>query len=76
MFLVAARTLASEVAEDDLSQGRIFPPLARIRDISAAIATSVAGVAYDAGLAAAPHPGDLRAFVERQMYDPGYEAYA
>jgi malate dehydrogenase (oxaloacetate-decarboxylating)(NADP+) len=75
MFLVAARTLASEVAEDDLSQGRIFPPLARIRGISAAIATSVAGVAYDAGLAAAPHPGDLRALVERQMYDPGYEAY-
>lgn len=76
MFLVAARTLASEVAEDDLSQGRIFPPLARIRGISAAIATSVAGIAYDAGLAAAPHPGDLRAVVERQMYDPVYEAYA
>jgi len=75
MFLVAARTLASEVAEDDLSQGRIFPPLARIRGISAAIATSVAGVAYDAGLAA-PHPGDLHALVERQMYDPDYEAYA
>ena len=76
MFLVAARTLASEVADDDLSQGRIFPPLARIRGISAAIATSVAGVAYEAGLAAAPHPGDLHAFVERQMYDPDYEAFA
>jgi malate dehydrogenase (oxaloacetate-decarboxylating)(NADP+) len=75
MFLVAARTLASEVAEDDLSQGRVYPPLARIRAISAAIAAAVAGVAYDAGLAAEPHPGDLRAFIEAQMYDPEYEAY-
>ena len=75
MFLVAARTLAAEVVEGDLSQGRIFPPLARIRAISAAIATAVAGIAYDTGLAAEPHPRDLRAFIEQQMYDPAYEAY-
>ena len=76
MFLVAARTLAAEVAEDDLAQERVYPPLARIRAISAAIATAVAGVAYESDLAAEPHPGDLRAFMEGQMYDPRYETYA
>lgn len=76
MFLVAARTLASEVVDADLSQGRIYPPLARIREISAAIATAVATEAYDAGLAAEPHPGDLGAFIERQMYEPRYDTYA
>jgi malate dehydrogenase (oxaloacetate-decarboxylating)(NADP+) len=31
MFLAAARALASEVSETDLAEGRIYPPLKRIR---------------------------------------------
>jgi malate dehydrogenase (oxaloacetate-decarboxylating)(NADP+) len=72
MFLAAARTLAAGVGEDDLAKGRIFPPLARIREISAAIATAVATVAFDAGLASIPRPDDLRGVIERRMYDPSY----
>jgi malate dehydrogenase (oxaloacetate-decarboxylating)(NADP+) len=73
MFLVAARTLAAGVGEADLAQGSIYPPLRRIREISAAIATAVAELAYDTGLASEPRPDDLRAFIEGQTYDPSYE---
>ena len=75
MFLAAARTLAAEVSEGDLASGRLFPPLVRIRAISASIATAVARVAYERDLATEPRPDDLRAFVEAQMYDPCYESY-
>jgi malate dehydrogenase (oxaloacetate-decarboxylating)(NADP+) len=75
MFLTAARTLADQVSEADLAQGSLYPPLSRVRDVSATIATAVARVAYEHGLAAAPKPADLAAFVRAQMYDPRYETY-
>jgi malate dehydrogenase (oxaloacetate-decarboxylating)(NADP+) len=76
MFLAAARTLAAEVTEDALAEGRLFPPLSAIRAVSASLATEVAGVAYAEGLAAGPKPADLRARVEASMYDATYPVYA
>jgi malate dehydrogenase (oxaloacetate-decarboxylating)(NADP+) len=75
MFLAAARTLANEVSEDDLSEGRIYPPLTRIREVSLAIAVSVAKVAYDQGLAREPKPDDLRSHIKAQMFEPSYRSY-
>ena len=72
MFLAAARTLAASTTTADLAHGSVFPPLDRIRGISAAIATAVAEVAYERGLASEPRPADLPAFIERQMFTPGY----
>ena len=76
MFMAAARTLAGSVSEDDLAMGRMYPPLANIRAVSAAIATAVAGVAYEQGLAAEPRPADLRARIESLMYRPVYTTLA
>jgi malate dehydrogenase (oxaloacetate-decarboxylating)(NADP+) len=75
MFLAAARTLASLVTPSDLQQGSLYPPLAGIREVSAAIATAVAGVAYRTGLARATRPADLEAHIRAQMYDPRYRSY-
>jgi len=75
MFFVAAKVLAYEVSEADLNEGRIYPPLKRIRDVSAAIAVAVAEVAYNQRLATEPKPADLPAFIKSQMYEPGYESY-
>jgi malate dehydrogenase (oxaloacetate-decarboxylating)(NADP+) len=75
MFLEAARALALVVTEADLAQGSLFPPLSRIRDVSAGIATAVAAVAYRQGRAGTPEPKDLAAFVRSQMYDPRYVDY-
>jgi malate dehydrogenase (oxaloacetate-decarboxylating)(NADP+) len=76
MFLRAARILAAEVSEADLARGSVFPPLSRIREISASIATAVTRLAYERDLATEPRPDDLRASVDAQMYDPTYESYA
>lgn len=76
MFLAAARTLAEQVTDDDLALGRVYPSLARIREVSAAVAAAVATVAWDAGLASAPRPDDIDAHVRAQMYAPVYPEYA
>jgi malate dehydrogenase (oxaloacetate-decarboxylating)(NADP+) len=72
MFMAAAHTLAYLVNPDDIEQGSLYPALPRIREVSAHIAAAVAEVAYKRGLATAPKPNDLMAFIEQQMYDPRY----
>jgi malate dehydrogenase (oxaloacetate-decarboxylating)(NADP+) len=72
MFLASAHALAATVTESDLAQGSLYPPLGRIREVSAAIATEVAATAYRRGLAAGPKPADLGAHVRAQMFDPAY----
>jgi malate dehydrogenase (oxaloacetate-decarboxylating)(NADP+) len=74
MFLAAARALADLVTEQDLVQGSLYPPLARVREISARIAAVVAEVAFDRGLAGVPRPQDLLSFVSSQMYEPAYRS--
>jgi malate dehydrogenase (oxaloacetate-decarboxylating)(NADP+) len=76
MFMAAARTLADTVTEQDLAQGSLYPPLSRIREVSARIAASVAEVALAADLADIDPPADLLAFIHSQMYDPHYHSYA
>jgi malate dehydrogenase (oxaloacetate-decarboxylating)(NADP+) len=76
MFLAAAETLANMVSEADLAQGSIYPPLAEMRAVSAAIATAVAKVAFDRGLASVDKPADIGAYVRGQMYEPTYPTYA
>ena len=76
MFSAAAKALADKVAPADLAQGRIYPPLEKIRDVSAAIAVAVAEVAYARDLATKPRPKDLVEDIKSQMYQPVYQSYA
>jgi malate dehydrogenase (oxaloacetate-decarboxylating)(NADP+) len=75
MFFVAARALTGMVQEDDLRQGRVYPSLSRIREVSATIAEAVAGVAFERGLARTERPDDLGAAVREEMFDPTYPIY-
>ena len=75
MFLVAARTLAGEVAQSDLDQGRIYPSFQRIREVSAAIAFAVAELVYEQGLSTGERPADLKAHIQSQVYKPVYPEY-
>ncbi len=72
MFFQAAKTLASEVSEEDLALGRVYPPLTHIREVSALIAEAVADAAFRSGLARRERPADLRADIKAQMFSPEY----
>jgi malate dehydrogenase (oxaloacetate-decarboxylating)(NADP+) len=72
MYFAAAAALGDQVSGDDLALGRIFPPVSRMREVAAAVATAVAGVAYDRGLAKYARPADLPAYVRGRMYRPAY----
>lgn len=75
MFLASAKSLADQVPQSDLDQGSLYPALARVRDVSAHIATAVAEVAFERGLAGVQRPPDVEAFVRSHMYDPNYKSY-
>ncbi len=75
MFYAAAKALADECGEEDLKLGRVYPPLTRIREVSAKIAVAVAELAYEKGLAQLPRPKDLYAHMKDAMYKPEYEDY-
>lgn len=76
MFLKAARSLASQVTDDDLALGRIFPALTKIRDVSLAIATVVAEEAFAAGLARRSRPASLTEDIRSRMFQAVYRKYA
>ncbi len=76
MFLAAARVLANAVRESDLAQGRVYPGLDRIREVSLDIATAVAEDAWSENLADTPRPADPRAFIQACMFEPQYADYA
>jgi malate dehydrogenase (oxaloacetate-decarboxylating)(NADP+) len=76
MFLAAAHTLANLVTEHDLERGRIYPPLSRIREVSAQIAFAVAKIVYEKGCTDKAQPADIMAEIRDYMYQPVYPHYA
>jgi malate dehydrogenase (oxaloacetate-decarboxylating)(NADP+) len=75
MFFTAAKALASQATEENLETGCIYPPLTRIREVSAVIATAVAEIAWESGLTDDPKPEDVLSFVKSRMYEPLYSSY-
>jgi malate dehydrogenase (oxaloacetate-decarboxylating)(NADP+) len=75
MFARAARALAEQTSVADLESGRVYPPLSRIREVSAHIAAAVAEVAFAEGLAGIDRPDDLPALVRERMWTPDYPSY-
>ena len=64
------------VSEEDLAQGRVYPPLNQIRDVSARLATCVMDYAYEHNLAGTyPEPVDKEAFIRANQYSPEYDTF-
>lgn len=75
MLYVAAEALANFVTKEELSQGKVFPPLNRIRDVSRSVAVAVIKQAQKEGQATkldSKHIDNLESFVHSKMYDPVY----
>ncbi|KAG5067704.1 hypothetical protein JHK85_000081 [Glycine max] len=76
MLLAASEALAKLVSDENYEKGLIYPPFSNIREISANIAASVAGKAYELGLATRlPRPQNLVKYAESCMYSPVYRNY-
>jgi malate dehydrogenase (oxaloacetate-decarboxylating)(NADP+) len=73
MLYIAAEALANFVSKEDLAQGKVFPHIDRIREVSHSIAVAVIKEAIRVGLATKNLPlDDLDAYVARKMYFPEY----
>jgi malate dehydrogenase (oxaloacetate-decarboxylating)(NADP+) len=75
MFIKAARTLASLIRENELAEGRVYPALNRIHEVSHAIAVAVAGEVYAEKLNTHSRPEDLPGYIRSQMFQPKYPDY-
>lgn len=72
MFLAAADTIVECVTPMELAEGRLFPSVSRIREISELIAARVVDIAVERGIAQISRPDDTRALVRSNMYSPHY----
>ncbi|XP_064801375.1 NADP-dependent malic enzyme [Oncorhynchus masou masou] len=77
IFLITAETIADLVTEKDLSEGRLYPPLNTIRDVSLKLAVKIVEFAYEHKMATLyPEPEDKEAFVRSLIYSTDYDEFA
>ena len=72
MFLVAAKAVAEQVTQENLSTGLIYPPQSRILDASLHVAERVATYIFDKGLARVARPDDVGSLIRTRAYRPVY----
>jgi malate dehydrogenase (oxaloacetate-decarboxylating)(NADP+) len=72
LFIEAARALADQVRPSDLELGMVFPPLSSVLETSEAVATRVAALIVERGLARIDLPSDLAAHIAAHTYQPDY----
>lgn len=74
IFLTTAEVISQQVSDKHLEEGRLYPPLDTIRDVSLKIAVKIVKDAYQEGAATVyPEPQDKEAFVCSQMYSTEYD---
>lgn len=72
LIIEAAKALTDQVDEIALERGRLFPPQTDIIDVSMTSAVRLAEFIFDRGMARVDRPDDIRAWIEKQAYDPHY----
>ncbi|XP_072920185.1 NAD-dependent malic enzyme, mitochondrial [Hemitrygon akajei] len=76
VFLEAAKALAQQVTNDELAEGRLYPPLSNIREVSVNTAVKVAEYFYANGMALEyPEPKDKKQFFLSKMWKTNYESF-
>ncbi|KAM4569006.1 NADP-dependent malic enzyme [Fundulus diaphanus] len=76
IFLTAAEALANLVTEKDLEEGRLYPPLNSIREVSLKLAAKIMDYAYEHKMATLrPEPADKEAHVRSISYSTDYDDF-
>ena len=64
------------VTEEHLAEGRVYPPLSDIQQVSTKIATYIVEYSYQHGLASHyPEPADKEEYVRSNQYSTDYESF-
>ncbi|KAF7687775.1 NAD-dependent malic enzyme, mitochondrial isoform X1 [Silurus meridionalis] len=76
VFLEAAKTLVEQLTDEELSQGRLYPPLSNIREVSVQMAVKVVEYLYSKGMAFRyPEPVDKEAYVRSVVWNTQYDSF-
>ncbi|MEJ1285618.1 malic enzyme 3 NADP(+)-dependent mitochondrial [Cricetulus griseus] len=74
VFLTTAEVISQQVSDKHLEEGRLYPPLNTIRDVSLKIAVQIVTDAYREKMATVyPEPPNKEEFVCSQMYSTNYD---
>ena len=70
------QSLSKQVSNQDLENGRIYPPMKSIREVSIKIACDISEWFYRNGKATTyPVPRNLEDYIRKQTYDTNYTSY-
>lgn len=73
VFLEAAKALTSQLTDEELAQGRLYPSLANIQEVSANIAIKIAEYLYANKMAFRyPEPEDKAKYVKERIWRSNY----
>lgn len=73
-FLIAAQSLSSQVTQEEMNEGRVYPNLSRIQTVSLQIAIDTAKYAFAQNLCHVyPLPESIEEHIESQVYHTGYQ---
>ncbi|XP_016160845.1 PREDICTED: NAD-dependent malic enzyme, mitochondrial [Ficedula albicollis] len=76
VFLEAAKALAEQLTDEELAQGRLYPPLSNIREVSIHIAIKVMEFLYANNMAFHyPEPADKSRYIRSKVWTYEYESF-
>ncbi|XP_064591988.1 NAD-dependent malic enzyme, mitochondrial [Zonotrichia leucophrys gambelii] len=76
VFLEAAKALAEQLTDEELAQGRLYPPLSNIREVSIYIAVKVMEFLYANNMAFHyPEPADKSRYIRSKVWSYEYESF-
>ncbi|XP_053557085.1 NAD-dependent malic enzyme, mitochondrial isoform X2 [Bombina bombina] len=76
VFLEAAKALAEQLTPEEMEQGRLYPPLSNIREVSICIAVKVMEFVYRNGMAFQyPEPLDKNTYIRSKVWNTEYDSF-
>uniref|UniRef100_A0A8C4YNY8 Malic enzyme n=1 Tax=Gopherus evgoodei TaxID=1825980 RepID=A0A8C4YNY8_9SAUR len=76
VFLEAAKALTDQLTNEELAQGRLYPPLSNIKEVSIYIAVKVMEFMYANNMAFHyPEPADKKQYILSKVWSYEYESF-